>query len=48
MNVQDHILVVDDDREIRTLLRTTPEARLSHQRSGRWQGLWNALGGRVD
>jgi len=50
MNVQDHILIVDDDREIRSLLSDylqKSEYRVSAVADGR--GMWNVLdGGRVD
>ncbi|PWT70214.1 MAG: DNA-binding response regulator [Proteobacteria bacterium] len=50
MNVQDHILIVDDDREIRSLLGDYLQKsgyRVSAVADGR--GMWNVLdGGRVD
>lgn len=50
MNVQDHILIVDDDREIRSLLSDYLQKngyRVSAVADGR--GMWNVLdGGRVD
>ena len=50
MNIQDHVLIVDDDREIRSLLSDYLQKngfRVSAVADGR--GMWNALdGGRVD
>jgi two-component system OmpR family response regulator len=50
MNAQDHILIVDDDREIRSLLSDYLQKsgyRVSAVADGR--GMWNVLdGGRVD